>query len=125
MCARCKKRVAVIFISRMEGDKTTNEGICIKCAKELGIGPINNILGNMGITDEDIDRMDMEMEGLMNIDASEDDEDGEENPTQTPPIDFKKIFGGFGIPMQMKSSDQPEADKGRENQKNGEIFRLL
>ena len=64
MCARCKKRVAVIFISRMEGDKTTNEGICIKCAKELGIKPVNDIIKNMGLSDEDLDRMDGEMENL-------------------------------------------------------------
>ncbi len=92
MCARCKKRVAVIFISRMEGDKTTNEGICIKCAKELGIGPINNILGNMGITDEDIDRMDMEMEGM--IESLEDSP--EEDMGKTPPINFAKLFGSMG-----------------------------
>ena len=50
-------------MSTMEGDKKgKSEGLCLICAKELGIGPINNILGNMGITDEDIDRMDMEME---------------------------------------------------------------
>ena len=39
ICARCKKRPAVIFITRMEKDKTINEGICIKCAKELGLKP--------------------------------------------------------------------------------------
>ncbi|MBQ5601254.1 MAG: ATP-dependent Clp protease ATP-binding subunit, partial [Clostridia bacterium] len=92
MCARCKKRIAVIFISRMEGDKTTNEGICIKCAKELGIGPINNILGNMGITDEDIDRMDMEMEGIIEAQSG----DGDEDLGKTPPINFAKLFGSMG-----------------------------
>ena len=40
LCARCKKRVAVIFISKIDGDKSINEGICIKCAKELGIKPV-------------------------------------------------------------------------------------
>jgi len=118
LCSRCKKRVAVIFISKLDGDKSVNEGICIKCAKELGIKPVNDILNNMGLTDADLDRMDMEMEGLMSVDDDGDGEDGEENPTQTPPIDFKKIFGGFGIPMQMKQ-DSGAAD-GRENVKNGE-----
>lgn len=39
LCSRCKKNVAVVFISKMEGDKTTNEGLCLKCAKELGLAP--------------------------------------------------------------------------------------
>ena len=44
MCTRCKKRVAVVFITRIEGDKTFNEGICMKCAKELGIKQIDGIV---------------------------------------------------------------------------------
>ena len=122
LCSRCKKRVAVIFISKLDGDKSVNEGICIKCAKELGIKPVNDILNNMGLTDADLDRMDMEMEGLMNIDADADADadDDEENPTRTPPIDFKKIFGGFGIPMQMKQSPDQGTPENRENTKNGD-----
>ena len=112
MCARCKKRVAVIFISRMEGDKTTNEGICIKCAKELGIGPINNILGNMGITDEDIDRMDMEMEGMI---MSQDDP-SDEDMGKTPPINFAKLFGSMG--NLGAKSDGTENAKGQKKGKS-------
>ena len=56
ICARCKKRPAVIFITRMEKDKTINEGICIKCAKELGLKPVDDIMQKMGLTDEDLDR---------------------------------------------------------------------
>ncbi len=119
MCARCKKRIAVIFISRMEGDKTTNEGICIKCAKELGIGPINNILGNMGITDEDIDRMDMEMEGIMEAQSG----DGDEDMGKTPPINFAKLFGSMGK-GESDSKDQSEQAKGKKgkNAKSGTQF---
>ncbi|MBE6608195.1 MAG: ATP-dependent Clp protease ATP-binding subunit [Ruminococcaceae bacterium] len=119
MCARCKKRIAVIFISRMEGDKTTNEGICIKCAKELGIGPINNILGNMGITDEDIDRMDMEMEGIMEAQSG----DGDEDLGKTPPINFAKLFGSMGK-GEGDSKDQGDQTKGKKgkNAKSGTQF---
>jgi len=121
LCSRCKKRVAVIFISKLDGDKSVNEGICIKCAKELGIKPVNDIINNMGLTDADLDRMDMEMEGLMNVDTdSDDDDDGDESITQTPPIDFKKLFGGFGIPMQMNQNPAKNADQGKENTKNGD-----
>ncbi len=121
MCARCKKRVAVIFISRMEGDKTTNEGICIKCAKELGIGPINSILGNMGITDEDIDRMDMEMEGIM---ESLPDDMPDIDMGKTPPINFSKLFGSMGN-LGSKSEGGENNVKGQKkgkNAKNGTQF---
>ncbi|MGM9648095.1 MAG: ATP-dependent Clp protease ATP-binding subunit [Eubacteriales bacterium] len=98
MCARCKKRVAVIFISRIDGNKSVNEGICIKCAKELGIKPVNDIIKNMGLSDEDLDRMDGEMENLMEIMPAEGD-DMEDSPQgKTPPIDFRKLFGSMGFP---------------------------
>ena len=113
MCARCKKRVAVIFISRMEGDKTTNEGICIKCAKELGIGPINNILGNMGITDEDIDRMDMEMEGIIGAES----DDISDDMGKTPPINFAKLFGSLGN-LGAKNDGGENSAKGQKKGKN-------
>ena len=56
VCARCKKRPAVIFITRMEQSQTINEGICLKCARELGIKPVDDIMEKMGITEEDIER---------------------------------------------------------------------
>ncbi len=119
MCARCKKRVAVIFISKMEGDKTTNEGICIKCAKELGIGPINSILGNMGITDEDIDRMDMEMEGIM---ESLPDDMPESDMGKTPPINFAKLFGSMGNIGGKGEENGVKGQKKGKNAKNGTQF---
>ena len=56
-CARCKKRPAVVFITRMDNQKTYNEGLCLVCAKELGIKPVNDILKNMGMSEEDIERV--------------------------------------------------------------------
>ena len=44
LCSRCKKRVAVVFMTRMENGKTINEGLCLQCAKELGIGPVNELM---------------------------------------------------------------------------------
>ena len=54
MCSRCHARVAVVFISRLEDGKTVNEGICLKCARELGIKPVNDMLDRMGISEEDL-----------------------------------------------------------------------
>ena len=55
MCSRCHKRMAVIYMTRMENGKTINEGLCLQCAKELGIGPVNELMEKMGITDEELE----------------------------------------------------------------------
>ncbi len=55
ICARCKKNVAVIFITRIENGVSTNEGLCLKCAKELNIQPVDDIMKKMGISDDDLD----------------------------------------------------------------------
>lgn len=65
LCSRCKKNPAVIFISKVDGDKTTNEGLCIKCAMELNIGPVRQMMENMGITEEDLDDFSEQMEQMM------------------------------------------------------------
>ena len=65
ICSRCKKRPAVIFVSRVDGDKTTQEGFCIKCASELNIGPIKQMMESMGITEEDIDAVSEQFGDIM------------------------------------------------------------
>ncbi len=107
-CARCQKRPAVVFITRLEAGKTVNEGLCLICAKELGIKPINDILKKMGVSDEDIENMTGEMEGL--IEAGQDMDGG------APAIDFPKIFSDMNLPF---ASNGASADKkGARPQKN-------
>lgn len=65
ICSRCKKRPAVIFVSRVDGEKTTQEGFCLKCASEMNIGPIKQMMQNMGITEEDIDAVSEQFGDLM------------------------------------------------------------
>ena len=65
LCSKCKKRMAVVFITRMDGDKPVNEGLCNKCAKEMNIKPVTDLLDKMGITDEQLDAMDDQMTSLM------------------------------------------------------------
>ena len=65
LCSRCKKNPAVFFISKVDGDKTSNEGLCIKCAMELNIGPVKQIMENMGITEDDVDDISEQMEQMM------------------------------------------------------------
>lgn len=77
LCSRCKKRMAVVFVSRMDGTETKNEGLCLKCAKELGIKPVNDMMDQLGVTDEDLENMSSQLMGLMPQD-SEDLPEGEE-----------------------------------------------
>lgn len=65
LCSRCHKNPAVVYITKMEGDKTTNEGLCLSCAKELGIGPINNMIEQLGISESDLENMNSEMSDFM------------------------------------------------------------
>ena len=71
LCSRCKKRPAVVFITRMEGDKPVNDGICLTCAKELGIKPVDDLLQKFGITDDDMEQMDQQLGALMNPEENE------------------------------------------------------
>ncbi len=66
LCSRCGVNPAVIFITKMEGDKTTNQGLCLSCAKGMGIAPLDNMMAQLGIQDEDIDSLNSEMSEFMN-----------------------------------------------------------
>ena len=109
LCSRCHKNVAVIFVTRIEGGETKNEGLCLKCAKELGIKPVEDMMQKMGINDEDLEGLTNEMmsafggaegmEGLLPQEDGDPDED-DEGRTATFPF-LNKLFGG-----------QPPADSG-------------
>lgn len=102
MCSRCGKNVAVIFITKLEGGTSKNEGLCLKCARELGIKPIDDIIKRMGISDEDLENLTSEMmsafggaegmEGLMNQPKEEGDEE-DDGRTATFPF-LNQLFGG-------------------------------
>ncbi len=89
ICTRCKKRMAVVFVTRMEGDKTINEGLCLKCAKELGIKPVSDMMEKMGMTEEDLDNFE---EQLMTIDPE--NAEGSFEPGGAPTMPFlENLFG--------------------------------
>ncbi len=94
ICKRCQKRPAVVFVSRMEGDKTVNDGYCLTCAKELNIGPVNDMLQKFGISDDDLEQMDEQLGSMMG-EMMGDSEDGSFDPggAATFPF-FKNLFGG-------------------------------
>ena len=61
LCSKCGKNPAVIFVTKLEGGKTTNEGLCLPCAKAMGIAPLNQMMENLGIKDDDIESFNDEM----------------------------------------------------------------
>ena len=65
VCDRCKKRPAIIFVQRMEDGKLKNEGYCLHCARELHIKPVEDLMKQFGMSDEDMDNMEERMENMM------------------------------------------------------------
>ena len=65
MCSRCGERPAVVFIQKMEGDEITPEGLCIKCARDMNIGPIRQMLDKMGISDAELEQAEEQMSQFM------------------------------------------------------------
>lgn len=62
MCAKCGTRPAVLFVTKLEGDKKTEEGYCLSCARTMGVAPIDNMLSQLGLGEEEIERMDEQMD---------------------------------------------------------------
>ena len=122
LCSRCNKNVAVVFITKLEGDKQTNEGLCLSCAKSLGIAPIEQFVGQMGIDDADIDALSNElnamMEGIESGEISEEMLNNLENADDASPQTMNllsKMFGQFGDKQFAKASsndDNSANDKG-------------
>ena len=100
LCSRCGKNVAVIFITKLENGQTKNEGLCLKCARELHIKPVDDIISRMGISDEDLEGLAGDMtnalngaEELLNMDNTGEDEGEDDGKTATFPF-LNRLFGG-------------------------------
>ena len=138
LCSRCKKNLAVIFITKMENGQTTNEGLCLKCAKELGIKPVDDMISRMGLSDDDLENLNGEMGDMMNgleglLNPGEKDEDGEddEQDSQTATFPFlNKLFGNAAnnenadnLPARDERTEQkPRGDKPNGQQKQKHKF---
>ena len=124
LCSRCKKNLAVIFITKIENGNTVNEGLCLKCARELGIKPVDDLMQRMGITDDDLENLSGEMSdalgGLGMIASQQEqpdsDEDDEEQESQTATFPFlNKLFGNAGneskLPAEQDEEKKEQAPK--------------
>lgn len=129
LCSRCHKNVTVVFIQKLENGVAKTEGLCLKCAKELGIQPLQDMMQKMGITDEDLEGLSNEMmtamgspeglEGLIPSDNEEDDEDDEDGKTATFPF-LNKLFGTAQNQDAPISSDDQPTRTSRDEKPKGE-----
>ena len=102
LCSRCKKNVAVVFISKLDGDKTTNEGLCLKCARDLGLPQVDDMMKRMGISDEDLETLTSEMmqafngvENIEDLPGGDEEDGGEEEDGKTATFPFlNRLFSG-------------------------------
>ena len=118
MCSRCGKNVAVVFITKLEGGVQKNEGLCLKCARELHIKPVDEMIEKMGISDEDLDNLSGDMmnalngvESLMEMSDDPDSDGDDDGKTATFPF-LNRLFGNNngGVPAESgnASSGQPQ-----------------
>ena len=116
LCSHCKKNVAVIFITKIENGQTVNEGLCLKCAKQMGIKPVDDMMKRMGVTDEDLENLSDEMMNMMggadSTELSETDDDEMDSRTATFPF-LNKLFGG-DRDNQMTQPAEPEKEREKD-----------
>ena len=133
LCSKCKKNLAVIFITKIDNGKTVSEGLCLKCAKDMGLKPVEDMINRMGLSEEELEGLSNEMldafqgmEGLMSMGQpqNEDENDEEEMDSQTATFPFlNKLFGGRqeeNLPAQNpnpESEKQEKHDRGSKNNK--------
>lgn len=119
LCARCKKRPAMFFVTKVEGDKTTQEGLCIKCALEMNIGPVKQIMQSMGISEDELDDVSEQFEAMFG-------EDGGFEPGGAGTMPFLQNFaamnGDNSAPQTSEEEAAPEKKKrwGKKNKDKGE-----
>ena len=107
LCSRCKKNIAVVFLTKIENGEVVNDGLCLKCARQLGIRQVQDVMDNMGITDDDLDNIEaMTEQAGLPVDESgetvdlipagneEEENDNEQNTGGTASFPFiQNIFG--------------------------------
>mgnify|MGYP003280309060 CR=1 FL=1 len=129
LCARCHKNMAVVFINRIENGQSHQEGLCLKCARELHIKPIDDIISKMGINDEDLDGLSSEMmeamqnlsgngDDLMNIE-NDDDSSDDDGKTATFPF-LNRLFGAQNAANAENRDSAAETERPRVGKDGGE-----
>ena len=127
LCSKCKKNVAVVFISRMnEKNEMVNEGLCLQCAAKLGLPQVEDMMKRMGITPEDLENINSEMmqafggaEEMSDLpEGGEEDDDEESGKTATFPF-LNRLFGNNNqpAPQPQQPADNGQQPAGRKTEK--------
>ena len=116
MCVKCKKNVAVVFITKMENGNTLNEGYCLKCARSLGIPQIDQVVKQMGISEDDLDMLSDEMSSMFGQNDSEEEDDSPERRTATFPL-LNQLFGNGSLPGHPAKKPEPTKEDPEEKKK--------
>lgn len=114
LCSRCKKRPAMFFVTKVEGEKTTQEGLCIKCALEMNIGPVKQIMQSMGISEDELDDVSEQFEAMFG-------EDGGFEPGGAGTMPFLQNFAemnGENLPEQTAQETSTSEKKKKWGKKN-------
>lgn len=139
LCSKCNKNPAVFYITKVEGDKTTSEGLCLSCAKEMGIAPLNKMIESFGVSDDELDMLNSQMSDLMeNFEDMDGDPmemlaefsggENDEGGAATAPLDlFKEFFGNLPVmggskneegTNEKKNSTEPKKKQKQKNNKS-------
>ena len=120
MCVRCKKNVAVVFITKIENGNTLNEGFCLRCARQLGVPQIDQVVKQMGISEDELEELSEEMSSMFGQNENADaDEDETESRTATFPL-LNQMFGS-NLPAKKEpqpEEEEPEAPKKKKSNKH-------
>ena len=121
LCSKCKKRPAVVFLSDMSNPNAEPNGLCLVCAKEMGLKPVDDMLKRMNISDEDIEQMSEQFMDLMALDEESDDaalNDETFDLGTAPAMPFiNKIFGNLAGMQTNKSEEKSETKESKEKPK--------
>ncbi|MBR6701953.1 MAG: ATP-dependent Clp protease ATP-binding subunit, partial [Clostridia bacterium] len=119
LCSKCKKRPAMFFMTKIEGDKTTQEGLCLKCAMEMNIGPVKQIIESMGISEDELEEVSEQFGEMF--------ENGNFEPGGAGTMPFMQNFAAMqnqGDSDEQAGGKSAETDKkhrfGRKNKEEGE-----
>ena len=126
LCSKCKKNVAVVFISRMnEKNEMVNEGLCLQCAAKLGLPQVEDMMKRMGITPEDLESLSTEMmqafggaEEMNDLPEGGEEDDEESGKTATFPF-LNRLFGNNNqpAPQSQQPADSGQQPAGRKTEK--------
>ena len=125
MCTKCKKNVAVVFITKIENGVSLNEGFCLRCARSLGVPQIDEAVKKMGISEEDLDMLSDEMSSMFGQRDTDDGDDEADSQTATFPL-LSQLFGSSpNLPQQPEQPSKNDQEAGEPKKKKNKKHKFL